>query len=278
MSVSRKNPILLLCLVGTVMLWGRPSFSETAIAEKTLSSDQVIKAAYQPGSGLPVGKIKAVRGEVIISHRDPAVGYLARTGLPLYQGDIIRTEAGAWVACRLADGSQFALMSQTTLSILQSSLSTVRKTGASFVNLMQGAGRFKSVPRPELASYEFKIQTPTAFAVTVNADFVVKVNPQASEIIAFENSRLEVSGVSAPEDVLLVSDFQQITVRQASIPDAITAVSRQEAENMRSEFYLSPRADLLAAGPKISRQEKPANEAPEKGGGLDEVPGTLKPE
>ena len=90
MSVFRKNPILLLCLAGTVVLWGRPSFSETAIAEKMLSSDMVVKAAYQPGSGLPVGKIKAVRGEVIIFHRDPSEGYPVRTGLPLYQGDIIR--------------------------------------------------------------------------------------------------------------------------------------------------------------------------------------------
>ena len=278
MSLMRKNPILLLCLIGSMVLWGRPSFSETAVAEKTLSSDIVIKEAYQPGSGLPVGKIKAVRGEVIIFHRDPSVGYPVRTGLPLYQGDIIRTEAGAWIACLLVDGSQFALMSQTTLAIVQSSLSTVRKTGASFVNLMQGEGRFKMQRRPELASYEFKIQTPTAVAVSGKADFVVKVNPQASEIIAFENSRLEVTGVSAPEDVLLLTDFQQITVREASVPDMITAVSRQDAENMKAEFYLTPRTELLAAGPKISRREKPASEAPAEGSGFEEIPGTLKPE
>ena len=278
MSVIRKNRILLLCLVGTVVLWGRPSFSETAIAEKMLSSDMVVKAAYQPGSGLPVGKIKAVRGEVIIFHRDPSVGYPVRTGLPLYQGDIIRTEASAWIACRLVDGSQFSLRSQTTLSILQSSLSTVRKTGASFVNLMQGAGRFKLQRRPELASYEFKIQTPTAVAVSGNADFVVKANPQASEIIAFGNSRLEVTGVSAPDNALLLTDFQQITVREASVPDMITAVSRQEAENMMAEFYLTPRTDLLAAGPKISRPETPANETPGEGGDLEENSGTLKAE
>ena len=278
MSVFRKNPILLLCLVGTVMFWGRPSLSETAVSEKTLSSDIVIKDVYQPGSGLPVGKIKAVRGEVIVSHRDPAVGYPVRTGLPLYQGDIIRSEAGAWIACLLVDGSQFALRSQTTLSILQSGMNTVRKTGASFVNLMQGSGRFKLQRRPETASCEFKIQTPTAFAVTGNADFVVKANPQASEFIAFENSRLEVSGVSAPEDVLLLSDFQQITVREASVPDEIKAVSRQEAENITAEYYLTPRTDLLAAGPKIIRRETPANEAPGEGGDLEENSGTLKPE
>jgi hypothetical protein len=278
MSALRKNPILLLCLIGSVVLWGRTSFSETAVAEKTLSSDIVIKAAYQPGSGLPVGKIKAVRGEVIVFHRDPAVGYPVRTGLPLYQGDIIRTEAGAWIACRLVDGSQFALRSQTTLSILQSSLSTVRKTGASFVSLVQGQGRFKLQRQPELASYEFKIQMPTAFAVTGNADFVVKVNSQTCEIVAFDNSRLEVTGVSAPEDVLLLSDFQQITVREGSVPDMITAVSRQAAENMMDEFHLTPRTDLLAAVPRISRPITPANEAPGEGEDLEEMPGTLKVE
>jgi len=278
MSVFRKNPILLLCLVGTVIFWGRTSFSETAVAEKTLSSDIVIKEVYQPGSGLPLGKIKAVRGEVIVFHRDPTVGYPARTGLPLYQGDILRTEAGAWTACRLVDGSQFALSSRTTLSILQSSLNTMRKSGASFANLMQGAGRFKLQRQPELASYEFKIQTPAASVVAGNADFVVKANPRESEIIAFENSRLEVAGVSAPEDVLLVSGFQQITVREGSVPDMITALSRQETEDMMAEFHLTPRTDLLASGPRIMRPETPANEEPGEGGNVEEDSGMLKSE
>jgi hypothetical protein len=274
MSVLRKNPVLLLCLIGSVVLWGRISFSETAVSEKTLSSDIVIKEAYQSGSGLPVGKIRAVRGEVIVFHRDPAVGYPARTGLPLYQGDIIRTGPSGWMSCRLMDGSQIALLERTALAILQSNLSTARKTSTCFVHLMQGAGRFKLMRRPGLTSYEFKIQTPAAFAVSDNADFVVKADSRATEIIAFDRSRLEVTGVSAPEDVLLLSDFQRITVLEASIPNTVTVVSREEAENMMSEFHLTPRADLLAAGLRSSSREINDRMAPGEEEGPEEIPGT----
>ena len=278
MPVTIKNLIFLSCLIASFLLPGRPSFCETTISEKTLSSDIVVKEVYQPGSGLPVGKITALQPEAIVFHRDPAVGYRARTGLPLYQGDTIRTREAGWILCRLIDGCHFALMSQTTLTILQSNYNSARKTSASFLHLIQGSARFKLMPLPDLSSYEFKVQTPTAVAVTGNADFVVKANPQASEIIAFGNSRLEVTGVSAPDNALLLTDFQQITVREASVPDMISAVSRQEAENMKAEFYLTPRTDLLAAGPKISHRETPAKEAAGEGEDLEENSGTLKAE
>jgi hypothetical protein len=278
MSVLRKNFTIWSCFILLFILCGRPSLSETTISEKTLSSDTVIKEMYQAGSGLPVGKILAVRGEAIVFHRDPGVGYQTRTGLPLYQGDIIRTGATGWILCRLMDGSRIGLMSQSTLAILQSNFNSVRKTSASFLHLIQGIARFKLIRPSDLSSYEFKVQTQTAIAVTSNADFVVKANPQATEIIAFDKSRLEVTGMAPPEEVLILSDFQRTVIGEKSASKTVDAVSRGDAEAMMAEFYLTPRTNLFASGPKGTHKDELNKEAPGERENVDENAGTIKAE
>jgi hypothetical protein len=278
MSVARKNFIIWSCFILLFILWGRPSLSETAISENTLSSDIVIKEMYQPGSGLPVGKILAVRGEAIVFHRDPAVGYQTRTGLPLYQGDIIRTGETGWILCRLMDGCRIGLMSQSTLAIQQSNYNSARKTSASLLHLIQGIARFKLMRPSDLSSYEFKVQTQTAIVVTSNADFVVKAYPQATEIIAFDKSRLEVTGMAAPEEVLILSDFQRTVIGEKLASKTVAAVSREDAETMMAEFYLTPRTNMFASGPKGPHKDEFNNEAPGERGNVDENAGAIKVE
>jgi len=277
MPVMKRNVVFLSFVIAALLSW-RPSFSETSISEKTLSSDTVIKEMYQPGSGLPVGKILAVRGEAIVFHRDPAVGYQTRTGLPLYQGDIIRTGATGWILCRLMDGCRIGLMSQSTLAILQSNYNSARKTSASFLHLIQGIARFKLMRPSDLYSYECKVQTHTATALTSNADFVVKANPQATEIIAFDKSRLEVTDRAAPEEVLILSGFQRTVIGEKSASKTVERVARQDAETMMAEFYLTPRTNLFASGPKSTHKDELNNKAPGERGNVNENAGAIKGE
>jgi len=262
MSVLRKNFAVLPCCILLFILWASPSLSETAVSEKTLSSDIVVKESYQPGSGLPVGKIKAVRGEALVFHRDPAVGYRVRTGLPLYPGDIIRTGETGWISCRLVDRSRIALMSQTTLVILQSNLDSIRKTNTSILQLIQGDARFKLMPLPDLSSYEFKLQTEAAAMMTGNADFVVIANPRTTEIIAFAGSRLKVSSTAAPEQVFFLSDFQRTVVGKEFFMKTVETVSLEDAETMKAEFNLTPQNNLFATAPKSTHEDAADDEAP----------------
>ena len=57
-----------------------PSYSQTDVSEQTLASDILTEDKYQPGSGLPVGKIQLVWGEAFVFHRDPTVAYRVQTG------------------------------------------------------------------------------------------------------------------------------------------------------------------------------------------------------
>jgi len=263
MSVMRKKILFLACLIASIFLLGRPSFSETAISEQTLSTDTVIKEVFQPGSGLPVGKINSVRGEALIFHRDPAVGYRVQTGVPLYSGDIIRTRKTAWILCRLLDGSHIALAPETSLTILQSNLNTALKTSLSFLDLKSGGARFKLNPLAQLSSFEFKVQTEAAFVLSKEGDFIIKTNPAATEIIAFEKSRLEVTGMAAPEEAIFLSDFQRTVVKEKKVSQVIETVSRLEAEALKAEVRLSPPDDLVAFS---SSQQRPDDKSAGAGG------------
>ncbi|UCD77720.1 MAG: FecR domain-containing protein [Desulfobacterales bacterium] len=262
MAVLKKIFVFWVFLIGSLLLLHHPSFAETTISEKSLSSDIVIREVYQPGSGLPLGKIKSVRGEAIVFHRDPAVGYRVWTGMPLYQGDIIRTGETGWISCWLVDRCHIALMSETTLAVLQSTYNSARKTSASFLQLKQGDARFKLMPLPDLSSYEFKVQTDTAFMVTGNADFIVIANSDTTEIIAFDNSRLEVTGMAAPEEVMYLSDFQRTVVQAEMVSKTVETVSREEAETMKAEFHLTPRTDLFVAAPQSTHVNVMDSETP----------------
>ncbi len=255
MLALRMNFIFLLCLTASTILWGRPSFSETTISEQTLAGDIIIKKMYHPGSGLPVGKIQSVRGEAIVFHRDPTVGYRIQTGLPLYAGDTMRTRGSAWILCRLIDGSNIVLTPETSLTILESSYNPVQKTSVSFLYLKHGGARFKLNPMPDLSSYDFKVQTEVALTWAGEADFVVKANPGATDIIAFEKSRLEVSGMAQPEEVTFLSDFQRVTVTEEIIAPTVETLSREDIETLMADFNPAPPSTKLATGTTNNHQD-----------------------
>jgi len=244
------------------LLSGSSSFSETGISEQTLSTDRVIKEVFQPGSGLPAGKIESVRGQALVFHRDPAVGYRAQTGLPLYVGDIIRTGKTAWILCRLADGSDFALAPETTLAILQCNLNTALKSGLSFLDLKTGGARFKLNPLTGLSSYEFKVQTAAAVVLSKEGDFIIKANAAETEITAFEKSRLQVTDMAMPEEAIILSDYQRTVVRQGMVSKTVEPVSRENAEAMTAEFDLTPRINPFVPGTQTIHKDEIDNETP----------------
>src|SRR5210317_973992 len=103
MPSSRNNLLIILWLFLSLFLFEPPTFAEMNISEKLLPADAIVKDVFQGGSGLPVGKIQAVRGEVIVYHQEPTVGYRVKAGLPLYHGDTIKTRINGRILCRLID-------------------------------------------------------------------------------------------------------------------------------------------------------------------------------
>ena len=247
MPIAKKNLTFSICIFVVWFFIGQPTHAQQAISEKLLPADLLIEDFFQAGIGLPVGKIQAVRGEVIVYHRDPTVGYPVKTGFPLYHGDTIRTRGTGQILCRLVDGTIFTLAPNTTLTILQCNLNSARNTSMSFLSLKHGDGRFQVKPPTELYSHEFKIQTVTAFAQTRTADFAVKTQPDATEIFVFDNSRLELTNLAAPEVIFPLTDFQKTVVGNALGPQLADSLAQEEVDAILNEIRVAPQSHLFAS-------------------------------
>ncbi len=248
MTIFKKYVISVTCVIALLIIHLTTSHSQTDLSEQTLTSDILIEDEYLPGSGLPVGKILSVWGEALVFHRDPTVGYRVQTGLPLYSGDIIRAPTGAWVQCRLIDGSQFSLAPDTTLTVRQSNCSSARKTCASLTYLKHGTARFKLKRLADLESYEFKVQTDLASASAEYAEFIVNANIGATGFVALEKSRMEVTSLSQPEEVTYISDLQKTTLSNKVISPTVEMLSEEELELISAKFYPVPPSSWFADG------------------------------
>jgi len=238
-------------LIALSVILIHPAISEMSLSERSLPADTVIRDSFLCGTGLPVGKIQSVRGETVIFHGDPAVGYRAKTGLPLYQGDILQTRQNSWILIRLVGGSRLAMAPGTMLTLLQSNSNSARKSSLSFLSLKQGGVRFYVSGPSESSAFEFKVQTETAFILVKKADFIVKAYPGHTEIITFEKSRLEVAGLAAPEELHLITDNQRAVVKSGSTAPILETLSSGDAETLKAEFRLVPDSKLFASGENI---------------------------
>ena len=249
MPVSRKNFIWVTCLMLLLILMAPPVIAEMSMSERSLPADTVIADTFQAGSGLPVGKIQSVRGEIYIFHRDPSVGYRAKPGLPLYQGDILHTRKKfpEFYAGLLME-ADWQWHREPGSPIQQSNSNSARKSSRSFLSLKQGGARFYVNPKPEFSTFDFKVQTETAFVQAQAADFVIKADPGNTEISAFENSRLEVTSLAEPEEIHFLSDYQRIVFSQQSVAPVVETVSPIDAEVLMAEFSLVPDNKLFASG------------------------------
>jgi hypothetical protein len=136
----------------------------------------------------------------------------------------------------------------TRLTLQQSNSNSARKSSRSFFSLKQGGARFYVNPRPEFSTFDFKVQTQTAFVQAQAADSVIKADPGNTEISAFKNSRLEVTSLAEPEEIHFLSDYQRTVVRPEPAAPVVETLSPTDAEGLMAEFRLVPDNKLFASG------------------------------
>jgi hypothetical protein len=122
----------------------------------------------------------------------------------------------------------------------------------------------------EIISHEFKIQTNTTFVSTREADFIIKARQDSSEIITFEESRLEVTNLAEPEAIFVLSDFQRAVVEDELGPQMIETVPQGEAEGMIAATRLLPQSNLFASSVEKYRAEDAAAEALKSGSNAED--------
>jgi len=234
----------------------------SAGAQDGIPAGLTLKDAFAPGIGAPVGEVRLLQGDVVAVHREEdGVGYRLSIGDPVFQGDSIFTGDSGKVNIELNDGSRITLATQTRMVIDQSVYNPDQgKTRASFVSVIFGKARFAVRKLSGLVSSDFKVRTKTAVVGVRGSDFVVEATERLTRVTAFEETRIEVVGLTAPcmrpedrekpEDCrvvpTLVTDFQQAAVQIGDFPRIVAELDPDQIEIMKEAFVIEADAGRLA--------------------------------
>jgi hypothetical protein len=236
MPASKRKYFHVYLLFLTLLSLSPALWVPNACAQSMLPAGMEVKKVYRAGSGLPVGKIQSVWGDVVIVHAGSEEAYRVKTGLPLYRRDTIITNRNAGLSCRLRDGSTFKLAAYSKLQINLSAHDTQRKSSILSLFLIGGKAHFQIAKLEDFEPREFKVETDSFIARGRRADFAVLLLEEHTEIIAFRESLLEVMSLENPEQKIFLSEFQRAEIEGGELPSNVEIFPVEQASQFLSDF------------------------------------------
>ncbi len=236
MPASKKKYFLVYLLFLALLSLSPALWVPNACAQSLLPAGMEVKRVYRPGSGLPVGKIQSVWGDVVIVHAGAEEAYRVKTGLPLYRRDTIITNRNAGLSCRLRDGSTFKLAADSKLRISLSAHDTQRKSSIASLYLIAGKAYFQIAKLDDFEPREFKVETDSLIAQGRQADFAILLLEDRTEIIAFRESLLEVMSLENPEQKIFLSEFQRVEIQGGELPPTVEVLPVEQARRLLIDF------------------------------------------
>jgi hypothetical protein len=167
--------------VSLLVYWGIIVFATVAVAQ-------------QPDS---IGRVMALTGQATVQHTGSAQAVPLTMLSPLYQGDLIRTQAAAKVRMALVDGTTLALGEQSTVRISDFVYAPAQQTRKSLLTVVEGIFRVLTTVLP---GSTFEVHTTNAVAAVRGTDWLGQVQRDATAMVVLQGdvevtqARLEVQG------------------------------------------------------------------------------------
>ena len=234
--------------------------SDDAVAQSMLSEELAVHEIYQAGPGLPVGKIQAVWGTVAILHADMSDAFLAKIGLPLFNGDTIITPENGGFGCKLNDGSAIKLFSNSKLRFNQSVHNFKRKSSITSLSLHFGRAFFNIAQLDGFEPREFRVETDAVVTGGRKAIFTMLISDATTEIVALKDSLIEIMSLQDPEQKIFLSEYQRIVIEEDSLPSTVEVIPQEEAELLISKFRQFSETELSDTSPNKFEEKEEVEE------------------
>ena len=234
--------------------------SDDVVAQSMQSEELAVHEIYQAGPGLPVGKIQAVWGTVAILHTDMSDAFLAKVGLPLFNGDTIITPENGGFGCKLNDGSTIKLSSNSKLRFNRSAHNFKRKSSITSLSLHFGRAFFKIAQLDGFEPREFRVETDAVVTGGRQAIFTMLISDETTEISALKDTLLEIMSLRDPEQKIFLSEYQRIVIEEDYLPSTVEIIPQEEAELLTSKFRQFSETELSDTSPN-KFEEKEEGEA-----------------
>jgi hypothetical protein len=243
MRVFIKRSMYTLCGLAVFLFVGSAFGAAGSSSDSLLPKDLVMEEKFKRGLGLPVGRIVLVQGRVVIMHADMKKGYWAKKKFPLFKGDTIVTQKRGRIRFSLTDGSILTMGSRTKMVINRSVYDEKKKRRSSFLSMALGKARFRVKKLFGFRRSVFRVKTPTTVAGVRGSDWIMRTTLKLTEVIALEDTKLEVMSVDFPEaKPTLLKDLERTTVEAGALPTEVERVEPEELELLKRDFVVTPEA------------------------------------
>jgi len=225
-------------------------FIVSMLAHATTSFDintMEINEEYEPGIGLPLASITTVQGDAVIVHLDETIGYKALEGLSIYRGDTIITKSSSIVNIRLNDQSDISVGFESTFQLNRAVFHPKKKKRSTFINMSSGRARFSVRKLKSFPERRFRVKTATALIGVRGSDFVIVAKESMTEVAAFENTELELTGLEMPDlPPVILRAFEKSSIVIGGTPMIPAPLSIEEINSLKNELVIEKKAQTLA--------------------------------
>jgi gas vesicle protein len=225
--------VIMACIISNCIVW----------ADETISSIEIYDNDYQPGVGLFIGKVARVSGTVVIVHLNETSGYHVLQDMNVYRGDAILTGRSASVVIRLNDGSQISQGASSRIQLNQMMYSPKKHTRNAFIHMTSGKARFSVQKLKSYKNKRFRVKTVSALIGVRGSDFMIEVQPELTQVAAFENTELALIGLDMPDlpPVILHSN-EKSRIALGESPSSPVPLPIEEMDGLKNEFMLDRKA------------------------------------
>ena len=167
-----------------------------------------------------IGMVDALVGDCTVIRFGRSGASTLAVGTALYEGDRIRTEAGARLKLEFVDGTVVQLGESTDL-VLDWFL-YVPDVNTQSTLLSVSSGIFRVILELVLPRAAFEVQTATAVATVRGTDWITEVTPEATAIVALDG-QVAVRNIQPPiAGEVVLGPGEGTTVTAAAPPTAPT--------------------------------------------------------
>ena len=131
-----------------------------------------------------VGKVAALEGTAYVLHKGSTESTFLTSESPVYQEDIIQTEAASKIKLVFLDGTSLNLGEHGTLKITQFVYSPEQKIQTAILTI--AAGAFRAVVEKLLPKSKLEVTTHTAVAAIRGTDWMGEVTADSSAFVVLE--------------------------------------------------------------------------------------------
>jgi hypothetical protein len=184
-----------------------------------------------PQSPQSIGRVTAVEGQVTVLRQGKFAPEPLIVQKPVFQEDIIQTDAGAKIRVTLIDDTVLSLGEKSRVELKQFLYNARQQTRTGRLTIVSGI--FRAIVKKLIPQSTFEVITPTTVAAIRGTDLMGEVTADSTAIVVLEGTVTISNARTRSRGLTTLTPGAGTTVRDDEPPSAPTRWSESRIEALR---------------------------------------------